>query len=299
VAAGDTIAQLDSTSAQNTYEQAMLNHERAQINLDDLYAPVSDTDRAVAEANVASAMASYNAIANGTSDVESAQLQYDQALTTYNAQVTSRQQAPYSDEQELALKEAAIGAASFNLEIARLQMEDSQTVDSAALWSAGARIQIAQLNLEALMAGPSDTQIAAAEIAVQRAELQIQTAETALARTTLTAPINGTITAVYVEEGQTISTSTVIVEISDLSNLILVAPVHEIDINKIAEGSTANVQLDAIDGLVIPATVDRISWLSSESDGVVTYDTYLRIETDDPRVRIGMTAEAFISRNGQ
>lgn len=294
VNAGDVIARLDSLAAQVAYDQAALNLERAKLNQQDLYEPPSAESLRAAQASIASAQASYSSIANSSSSqVQAAQLRYEQALNTYNTQVAMRANMNGTDE-EIALQDAAVGAASFSLEIARLQLEELQTPDSASLWQAGIRIAQAQLELEQLQAGPLESDIRSAELAVQRAQAQLEDAELALRRTELVAPISGVVTAVNIRSGQSVSAGSTAIEISDLSQLWLTAPVHEIDVDQLSVGSPAAVRLDALPDVTVPATVEQIAWLSTVSDNIVNYNTRFALNTSDSRIRVGMTAEAFI-----
>jgi HlyD family secretion protein len=294
VSAGDVIARLDTTAAQVAYDQAALNLERAQISQQELYEPPTDEAIRAANANISSAQAAYSEIANGSdSEVQSAQYRYDQALNSYNTEVAVRANMNGTDE-EIALQDATVGAASFELEIARLQLEEAQTPDSSGLWEAGVRIQQAQLELEELQAGPDQADIDSAELAVQRAQAQLDDAAIALQRTDLIAPISGVVTAVNIEAGQNASTTTVAVEISDLSQLWLTAPIHEVDVDQLSAGMPATVRLDALPDVDIPATVEQIDWLSTVTDNIVNYDTRFALNTDDARIRVGMTAEAFV-----
>lgn len=160
VEAGTVIAQLDYESAQINYSQALLNLERSQANLRELFEPVDESEIRAAEANIASAQASYSSIANSVTDedIRAAELSYQQEQLNYNAEVQARTQMS-GTEEEIALQEATIGQASFNLEIARLQLEELQTPDSANLWSASTRIEQARLQLEALKEGPTEEEI--------------------------------------------------------------------------------------------------------------------------------------------
>ena len=75
----------------------------------------------------------------------------------------------------------------------------------------------------------------------------------------------------------------------------MTVPVNELDVKKVAVGDDATIQLDALSGDDIQGTVDNVGWLSStSSDGIVTYDVRVVLNTDDSRVRIGMTGEVAI-----
>lgn len=300
VEAGTVIAQLDYTSAQVAYQQAQLNLENAQVSLQQLYAPVSDSDLRTAQANIASAEAAYNATANSVtaSDLQAAQLRYQQAQIAYDAQVYTRTHMNGTDAQ-LTLQDAAVGSASFDQEIARLQLEKLQTPDNAGLWSASTRIASAKLQMESLLAGPTQAQIDTAELAVRRAQASLTDAETALKRTQIIAPISGVITAVLAEQGQSVGASTAVVEISDLSQLWLTAPINELDVSSVQVGMPATVQLDALPDVNFPATVEQIDWLSTVTNDIVNYNARVALTNTDPRIRVGMTAEAFIDTGSE
>ncbi len=297
VNAGDVLAELDDTSAWNTYQQAQLNLENAQIALNTLQEPSSEADLRVARANVTSAQAAYGAAASGVSpdQLQASQLKYEQA----QQQLDGLQQARANmngSEDEIALQEAKIGAAAFNAEIAQLQLEAQQTPDSAALWQASARITQAQLNLDKLTAGPTQAQLDSAQIAIDRAQAQLLDAQTALLRMQLVAPRDGTITAVNISSGDTASPQAPALEVADLSALRMTVPVNELDIARVQAGASAAITLDALPGVAIPGTVEYVGWLSrTSSDGIVTYDVTINLNTTDPRVRIGMTGEVTIA----
>ena len=203
VQAGEVLADLDASNAWNSYNQALLNLESAQISMNDLLAPPTDSELAVAKANLASAQAAYSSVANGTSDDQIAQLQlkYQQAQDQLTALQTARANMNGS-EDEISLQEAKIGAQSFNVNIARLQLEAAQTPNSSSLWSASIKIQQAQLQLDELQAGATQSEIDNAQLAIDRAQASVDDAQKTLLNTQLVAPISGYVTAVNVEPGE-------------------------------------------------------------------------------------------------
>jgi HlyD family secretion protein len=297
VEAGTVLVRLDNTAAQIVYDQAVLNLERAQLSLQELYEPVDENDLKVAQANITSAQGSYTSIANTTSDedIQAAEWRYQQAQEAYNGAVEARGYVNTSvGDAEVQQYDAAIGAASFDLEIVRLELEALQAPDQSDLWAAGAKITQAQVELEQLQAGPTQADIDYAEVTVQNAEVQLAEAEAALNRMQLVAPLAGYVTQVEIEGGQPVTVGVEVVEISDLSQLWLTAAVDETDVAKIVTGMSAYFRLDALAEVDFPATVDRVAWLSTEADNIISYDTRLAVDTDDPRIRVGMTAEAFV-----
>jgi HlyD family secretion protein len=294
VQAGEVLAKLDPSDAQISYHQAELNLENAQISLQDLSKPPSDDDIKVAKANLASAQASYSSSQPSAQDLASAELKYKQAQDNYNAQQAARAHMGGTPDQ-ITMQDAKVGQASFNMEIARLQLDSLQHPNNASAWSASLRIQQAELQLKQLEAGPSQQQIDSATIAVEKAQAALQDAQTTIDRLQLVAPISGVVTNVPLKVGDNVTPTIVVLEITDASQLWLTTPINELDVSSLHEGMPATIHLDALAGVDIPAEVNRISWLSTvNSDGITTYDTRLALKLNDPRIRIGMTGEAVI-----
>lgn len=296
IQAGEVVADLDDSDAWQNYHQAMLNLESAQLSLAELNEPPSEQDLRVAQANLASAQAAYSSAANPVSaeQLASAQASYDNAVLQQQALETARRHMNGNDN-EIAQAEAQIGAASFNTEIARLQLEELQTTDSSSAWSASIRIKQAQLQLQQLQQGPTASELASAQLNIDRAQASVENAQTALKQVQLIAPISGTVTAVNIASGGAASPGKAAVEISDLSRLRMTVPINELDIDKVKEGMKATIQLDALAGVDIPGTVEQVGWIAStSSDGIVTYAVVVVLNTDDERVRIGMTGEVTI-----
>jgi len=296
VKSGEVLADLNTDNAWNTYNQAVLNRESAQIARDDLDVPVSAEDLAIAKANVTSAQAGYSSAANATTptQIENAQMQYDQSLAQLAALKDERAHMGGTDAQ-ITLQEAQIGTASFNAEIARLQLVALKTPNSASLWSASIRIKQAQLALEQIQAGPTQDEVKSAQIAIDLAQAKVLDAQTTLQQVQLIAPISGYVTAVNITAGQAVATDTIAIEISDLSVLHMTVPINELDIARIKEGTNATIQLDALTDLTVPGKIEHVGWLSTTStDGIVTYAVQVVLNTTDTRVRLGMTGEVTI-----
>jgi RND family efflux transporter MFP subunit len=293
---GDVVARLDSNTQQINYEQAKLALEKANNALADLLGPVDENDIKIAKANLASAQGAYSSAANGTSDADitQAQLRYDQAKHTLEVAQQKRSVSGGLQTDQYTLLDAQIGEASFNAEIARLQLEQLQTGNTGNLTEAGARIALRQKQLDQTLAGPQKSQITSAQISLQQAEAQLRDAETALNRTTLMAPIDGVVISVDIEIGQPVITGKAVIQISKMNPLGLIAQVDEEDINQIKAGMPTYVELDALPNVRVPASVKQIEIMGTDVNGVVSYDTHFALDQVEPQVRVGMTGEAFV-----
>ncbi len=84
-----------------------------------------------------------------------------------------------------------------------------------------------------------EAQVANSEAAIAAAKVDVQIAETNLAYTRITAPIDGTILATVVQEGQTVNaqqSAPTIAILGQLGTMIVEADISEADITQVREG---------------------------------------------------------------
>ena len=101
-------------------------------------------------------------------------------------------------------------------------------------------------------------------------------------------PITGTVIARDVQPGQTVTTSTVCLVISD--RLQAVAQVDETDIAKVRVGQRAKISLDSHPDVVVGGKVSAISYESATVNNVTTYNVEVIPDTVPPVFRSGMSA---------
>ncbi|HEX2623409.1 MAG TPA: efflux RND transporter periplasmic adaptor subunit, partial [Phototrophicaceae bacterium] len=257
--AGEPLIQLENETQRIAYEQAQLSLDKAQLLLDEKLKPVSEDDLKVAQANIDSAWGSYLSASSAVTpdDLRAAELAYQQALNTYNDLKAARDQAPggYGGPTYNVL-DAQTGAASFNAEIARLKMESLKTSTQPGANAAYARVVLAQRQYDQVAAGPTQFEIDSAALNIQVAESQLNRSEINYNRTTLNAPFDGLIASVIVEKGGLVAPGLQVLQMTDLSPLRLTVQVDEVDIRLVQTGLTANVTLDALLGVTIPAKIE-------------------------------------------
>ena len=297
VAAGDVLATLVNDDEQLVYDRAVLNLQLAELQRQDVIKPVDASDIAAAEANLKSAQGAYLSIQNAVSpeDLQAAELRYQQALDAKTRAETERTNADGGQvDQYYQILDAQVGAAGFNAEITRLQLESLKGGNSGALGAAYARILQAERQLEAVKAGPTQAQIDRVNISVQQAQLQVNQAAQSLARMSLTAPFDGVVSAVNVQVGAVASPALPAIELTDIATLNVMVQVDEVDIRQLREGLAARVKLDALPGVELPATIRSIALVGTNDNGIINYDVEVRLDGNDPRIRVGMTAEAAV-----
>ncbi len=148
----------------------------------------------------------------------------------------------------------------------------------------------------ALARARSNLAAAEADNAIYKADIAIL--ETDLEKTAIRSPISGVVLLRFVEPGKTVvstSASTTLFTIAeDLTRIQLEALVDEADIGKVKEGQKATIAVEAYRGENFPGQIDRVSFASEKTDGVITYKAVLGASNLDLRLRPGMTATARI-----
>jgi HlyD family secretion protein len=106
--------------------------------------------------------------------------------------------------------------------------------------------------------GVDPVALAVAEATLKDAQLQLSKAESDLAGTTITAPMNGTVTAVKGSVGDDAGTSTFIT-LSDLEQPQVQVNIDETDLQNFATGCAAEVTFDSLPGETFPGIVTQVS----------------------------------------
>jgi HlyD family secretion protein len=81
----------------------------------------------------------------------------------------------------------------------------------------------------------------------------------------------------------------------DVDPLSVRVQIDEIDIGSIEPGLPVRVEVDALTNTFLDARLEKISLTGQQTaGGIVNYEAEVQLEESDPRVRVGMTAEANI-----
>jgi HlyD family secretion protein len=149
----------------------------------------------------------------------------------------------------------------------------------------------------ALARAEADEANAKAQVAKAQATLKAE--ETDLAKTAIRSPINGIVLSRDVEPGQTVAASlqapVLFTLAEDLTKMELHVDVDEADVGQVKEGQEAEFTVDAFPDKTFPARITQIRYSSQNTDGVVTYETVLKVDNSKLLLRPGMTATAEIT----
>ncbi len=210
-------------------------------------------------------------------------------------------------------------AATLNSTRARLAQVEAQLIQAELAYNRSKRLYeentISQSDFEQV---ESQYKIAraekeSAEYSVKSSEASLKEANESLAKTTVYAPMTGTISSLLVEVGERVvganmMTGTEVLRVADLNRMEVVVDVNENDIIKVNMGDTALVEVDAYPDLDFKGVVTEIansaSTLGSSSDQVTNFkvrililkESYRELVTDrNPSpFRPGMSASVDI-----
>lgn len=160
---------------------------------------------------------------------------------------------------------------------------------------AEANLTISERELDLARAGKIPEEITAQEARVMQAEAKVRSAEAAIAKTLIRAPISGIVTEENTDPGETVAANAVMVKLLSASGFKVESFVPEVDIAKVKEGNPASITLDAYGSdEVFEARVGRIDPRETIIDGVATYKVTFDFGKKDERIRAGMTANVDI-----
>jgi len=262
---------------------------------------------AAAEAGVAAAQAQYIA----------AQKQYEPITQNTDLDQADRDQAAY----QLNVAVAGLNSAQAALdEVLAGPRNSEQVAANSGVAAAGSQRDASQAQLDLLLLGAREEQVAIAETAVSAAESQVveaqlrvenaktgvvqaeaavaeaeaglNTAQNALDKRTLSAPFAATIVDIAVKEGEVMSPGIPVVTLADFNSwLVETTDLSEISVVTLETGFNADVSIDAFPGETLTGTITDIASASDVVRGDVTYKVTVDLgDNPDLPLRWGMTA---------
>ena len=142
--------------------------------------------------------------------------------------------------------------------------------------------------------------IAIAEQDLSVEKLSYQKTLTDSAKSRVTSPIDGTVNAVNIKNGDDLSklaqssTRQAPIIIGDLGTLKAQVQVNEVDISNVQVGQKATLSFGAINGVSISGKVEKMDALGTITQSVVTYNVTIDFDIVDPRIKPEMSVSAAI-----
>ena len=231
------------------------------------------------------------------------------AVTTANVTLRTAKHSLDEARDIYTWPEIKVAQADVDEAKAFVQYVIDRNLPSATLTYAQARLTAAEAVLDAKVNSYDTEEVAIkkmeVEVAEQTLELKQQSLEQAqqsleqaqknLNEATLTAPFDGVIANVYVDEGDTVLTTTTIIHLIDLTSMELKVEVDEIDIPGVEPNQRVIIEVDALPDLPLEGEVTFISSLAKEEAGVVLYEVTIGFDVPQGSgLKAGMSVDADI-----
>lgn len=128
---------------------------------------------------------------------------------------------------------------------------------------------------------------------IQSERLNLQQKQNAYDDSFIRAPFDGVVAKINVKLTDDISNGTSVATFITQQQQAVIS-LNEVDVAKIKMGDKATLTFDAVDGLTITGIVSEIDLVGTVSQGVVSYNVTITFDTQDDRVKSGMSVSAAI-----
>jgi len=304
-----TEAEAQAQAAADASERALQDAIRLRDNPQELDVQIAQAQTAFDEARAQARAAKHQARA---ADIE-AQMWGEIArnLSQANPQWNLASQKAWQAWQQADQADAVARQALITLNDLKKQRKNRQEAEAQVVAATNARDQAlagvkqAQAALDAVEAGPTDEQIAAAEAAVERARAARDAIAVQLDKTVIKAPVDGVIDARYFSENEVVRPGQRLLSITqpDQMTITIYAPADIIDAIHI--GDVYPLEVDSAPGKQYKARVTAISnkpeFTMRQSQNVaeraaVVYAITLQIENPNDHIRPGLPADVIIRK---
>ena len=150
-----------------------------------------------------------------------------------------------------------------------------------------------ELSLEETKAGTDELDIRAKKIAIQQKTDALSSAQETLADYSVRAPFDGVIAELGIKKGDSLSSGSAVATIITKQSIAEIT-LNEVDVAKVKVGQKVNLTFDALEDLNITGSVAEVDTLGTASSGVVSYTVQITFDTQDDRVKPGMSVSAVI-----
>ncbi len=295
------VMQQDIDKAAADYDVAKLKYDQSFVdykNIDRSSSPVAieTTLAGVLDAtkSIAQAAKSANDMLNAWGDYRTQYEQptfskvtdYQTVLSTDIQQTSSHLATLLSQQRTLQDDKEAVNNAGNDLG----QMEQNGPLDLAA---AEQSIKEKEASLEKLRVGADPLDIQSQQLAVKQKENALLDARQKLADYGIKSPLDGVVASVDAKVGDQASAASALATVITKQKVAKIS-LNEVDVAKIKIGQKATLSFDAVDSLSLTGEVAEIDAVGTVSQGVVSYNIKIIFDTQDERIKPGMSVTASV-----
>jgi len=165
--------------------------------------------------------------------------------------------------------------------------------DPKDIQAAQDKIREKQEALLKLKTGADPLDIQSSELTVKQRESALFDAKEKLADYYVRAPLDGVIAKVDAKKGDSASPASILATLITRQKLAEIS-LNEVDVAKVKVGQKVTLTFDAVPDLTITGQVAEVDAVGTVSQGVVTYTVKIGFDTQDDRIKPGMSVSAAI-----
>ncbi len=174
-----------------------------------------------------------------------------------------------------------------------LAAKQSIETDKTAMGSSDRTITEKTAALAKLKAGTDPLDIQSQQLTLTQRQNALRDAQEQLADYTVRAPFGGVVATVTVLKGSPVSLGGVVATMVAPEQLAEIS-LNEVDVAKVQNGQKVTMTFDAVPDLTLTGKVLAVGTLGTVTQGVVTYTVKIVFDTQDARVKPGMSVAAAI-----
>ncbi|MDR5682422.1 MAG: efflux RND transporter periplasmic adaptor subunit [Armatimonadota bacterium] len=301
VAAGQVVARLDPREFRFQAEQARaaVNTQRVQVEQARAAVRTQRLQVEQARAGLATQRARLAQLLAGPApeQIRQAEEQVRQAKAAVEFSAAQLRRTEELFEQGFVARQAVDSARmDYEVQQARLRAAEAQ-LNLLRQGPRAEEVEVArgQLRQAEVAFQQAQSQAAQAEVALRQAEsvlaqseVSLRQAETLLAESAVRAPAEGVVARRAVDPGDTVTPSTLLMQVVDIDPVEIAAPVSERDLGRVAVGMPAAVRVDALPDRMFAGRLARVGpVLATETR---TAEIRVEVANPDASLRPGMAA---------
>ena len=280
VKAGQVVAEINNTSLKNQYDQALINFQISEKNIELIENNISNLNLQnknsvqLAENAYLAAQAEYEKVMEGASldEIKQAEEAVNQSKTNLNYIETNldinkdllEQGAISQSKYDEVLKNYDIAKAQYNSALSQLNIVKSYPTDTSAeaaknkMLQGKASYELSISNGETQLI-QLEGQLEIAKVQLEQSKESIDQCKMELEKTLIKSPIDGVINSLLVKKGEFVSMGKLLAEIHDPNDVEVKAYVSELNIGYIKVGQKSELFVDSDSSKIFNGKVTRIN----------------------------------------
>jgi len=291
------IAENDYQAARTKYDQAFSNYKDIdrysdQATIESMLSETLETAKSIAQAEK-----SANNMLNAWVDLRSQEDRGTFAkVTEYQSDLSGFVSKTNSHISNILSAQTSLKDNKNSLENAKSDLTDMDKNNPLDLASAKQSIDEKQASLDKLLTGPDSYDLKTQQLSIQQKQNALSDAREKLADYSVKAPLSGTIASFSASLNDQASSASAIATIITDQQIAEVS-LNEVDVAKIKTGQKTTLTFDAVEDLSMTGAVAEIDSIGTVTQGVVSYNVKIAFDTQDDRIKPGMSATANILTN--